>query len=174
MRGRPSKFQPELGQRIVDVVRVTGMAEAAAAACGIHRATLYRWLERGGKQRSGPLRDFADAVTKAQGESETRLLTLITKSASAGEWRAAAWLLERRNPELYGPRIQLTLRQALEGIADHVAAHAPDVSEGFLRLFAGEDAPSTAIQSGVVILPREHWEDGETSAATTALEETVK
>lgn len=118
MRGRPTKFDPELAKRVIDLIRVGNFVETAAAACGVHRATLYRWLERGDRQREGVLRDFSDAVAKAQAESESRDLLLIAKAALS-DWRAAAWRLERRWPRRFGPQVHVSVRQEIEDMLAH-------------------------------------------------------
>jgi transposase len=115
MMGRPTKLDAQIVSRIVDLVRAGNFLETAAATCGIHRATLYRWLERGEAQRMGPYRDFYVALTTAQAESEARDLLIITRAASE-DWRASAWRLERRYPRRYGPQVAITLRQELDSL----------------------------------------------------------
>ena len=119
MRGRPTKLDPQVASRIVDLVRAGNYIDTAAGTCNIHRSTLYRWLQKGEQQRSGPFRDFHDAVVKAQAESESRDLLLIAKAA-VDDWRAAAWRLERRSPRRYGPQVQLTVRQELEDMLEYL------------------------------------------------------
>ncbi len=106
MRGRPSKFDPERARKMIELVRCGTPVEAAAAASRIHRATYYRWMERGAKQRSGELRDFYDEVTQAKGEFEARHIMLIAKEA-VHNWRASAFLVTHSSSG------QLTYRQSL-------------------------------------------------------------
>jgi hypothetical protein len=40
----------------------------------------------------------------AEALSEPRLVASVAKAAAMGQWRAAAWLLERRHPERWGAR----------------------------------------------------------------------
>ena len=67
--------------------------EAAARHAGIDRTTLYRWLERDAAIRT--------RVEKAEADVEVRLAAQIVQAAP-DDWRAAAWLLERRRPAGYG------------------------------------------------------------------------
>jgi hypothetical protein len=121
MRGRKPKLTPELQRRVVDIVRAGNYLEIAAAACGIHRSTLHRWLERGEQQSHGMYREFYLAVERAQSEAELRDMLLIGKAA-ATDWRAAAWRLERRAPRRYGTQVQATLREEMNSMLAHLQA----------------------------------------------------
>jgi hypothetical protein len=121
VRGRKPKLTPELSQRICEFVRAGTYLVAAAAGCGIHRGTLYRWLERGEQQSHGRYREFLLAVERAQGEAEVRDTLQIAKAAPT-DWKAAAWLLERRAPTRYGKQVQATLREEMESMLAHLQA----------------------------------------------------
>jgi len=47
--------------------------------------------------------EFAEALTRARARAEMREVLLIVQHAKS-DWRAAAWMLERRRPERYGRR----------------------------------------------------------------------
>ena len=51
--------------------------------------------------------EFFDAVERAKADSALRLISQITLQAPA-DWRAAAFILERRFPDDYGRRAELT------------------------------------------------------------------
>ena len=70
-------------------------------------ATFYNWLEKGEAAKSGVLREFFDAVERAKADSALRLVSQITLQAPT-DWRAAAFMLERRFPDDYGRRAELT------------------------------------------------------------------
>lgn len=108
-RGRPTKFTQEIADRIVIFVRAGNYIETAAAAAGINKDTLYDWLKKGAAQKSGVLRDFSDAITKALAEAEASDLATIGKAAKDGHWQAAAWRLERRNFTRWGKRQKIDL-----------------------------------------------------------------
>jgi hypothetical protein len=55
--------------------------------------------------------DFLDTITQADAQAQVRAAAQIA-AAGADEWRANAWLLERRDPETFGPP---QARVALEG-----------------------------------------------------------
>ena len=51
--------------------------------------------------------EFFDAVSRAKADSALRLVSQITLQAPT-DWRAAAFLLERRFPDDYGKRSEVT------------------------------------------------------------------
>jgi hypothetical protein len=101
VRGRLPKLTPDVEQRVVEALRLGNVRRHAAALAGIHRATLFRWLAKGRKQRRGIYRDFCDAIKKAEGEAIALNMASI-QTASHRSWQAAAWWLERRYSEQYG------------------------------------------------------------------------
>lgn len=98
--GRPSLLTPEVHEKIVAVVKGGSLLETAAAVAGVGRRTVYDWLEQGAAGVE-PYAVFATAVAQAKAEGESRNVMLIAR-AGAKDWRAAAWLLQRQNPEKYG------------------------------------------------------------------------
>lgn len=100
--GRPSDLGPDVTARIVQIIKAGGFQESAAAAAGISRRTFYSWLARGDSDapEDEPYREFREAVEQAKAEAEARHVVLISQAA-AKDWKAAAWLLERHNPEAF-------------------------------------------------------------------------
>jgi transposase len=99
MAGRRSKYTPETVERILQAIRIGSAKEHAAEYGGITKETFYQWL----KSKS----DFSDAVTRAEAEARTRWLAIVERNARGDDqtkqdWRAAAWMLERRYPQQYG------------------------------------------------------------------------
>ena len=70
-------------------------------------ATFYNWLKKGEAAKSGVFCEFFDAVSRAKADSALRLVSQITLQAPT-DWRAAAFLLERRFPDDYGKRTEVT------------------------------------------------------------------
>ncbi|HEY1697967.1 MAG TPA: hypothetical protein VGG39_37665 [Polyangiaceae bacterium] len=95
-----TKLSPELQEKILLHLRVGAYVETAAACAGIHKDTFYEWMKKGARGQQ-PYVAFAQAVTRAVAESESRDLATILKAATT-QWQAAAWRLERRFPEKYG------------------------------------------------------------------------
>ena len=94
--GRPSKFTPELAYTICVHVRYGCPLEMAAAAEGVSAETVRRWRQR--------YPAFAAQVEQARASCTVQLLSCLNKAALGGNWKAAAWLLERTSPASYGPR----------------------------------------------------------------------
>jgi transposase len=65
---------------------------------------VYRWTKRGEKQASGLFREFCMALREADAVAELRCIRRLNQAACDGDWRAAAWMLERRFPERWGRR----------------------------------------------------------------------
>ncbi|MEZ4376226.1 MAG: hypothetical protein R3B07_35810 [Polyangiaceae bacterium] len=93
--GRKSKYTPEIHQRMVVMLRVGNFRETAAAACGIAARTMRDWLKRGAADEE-PFATFADDCLAAEAEAEARGVAAIAK-AGEKDWRALAWILERRS-----------------------------------------------------------------------------
>ena len=91
--GRRSKATEGRIEALVIALGTGCTREAAARHAGIDRTTLYRWVERDAAIRI--------RVEKAEADVEVRLAAQIVQAAP-DDWRAAAWLLERRRPAGYG------------------------------------------------------------------------
>lgn len=113
--GRKTKRTPEVEQRICDALRSGNTRRAACAYAGIDEKTFANWLAR--------FSDFSDAVKKAEGDCEVRNVAIIQKAAQT-TWQAAAWWLERRQPEHWRQRQQIDVRQLTDDQIDAALARA--------------------------------------------------
>lgn len=116
------KLTPARHQEIVELVRAGAYLAHAAAVAGVHPDTVDNWVARGEKADADePFKSFAADLRRAQAEDIVRNVTTISKAAhgrdaetivdAAGkkhvipakdaEWKAAAWLAERKHPKLY-------------------------------------------------------------------------
>jgi hypothetical protein len=114
--GKPTLLNPELQDRIVELIRLGNYSEDAAGAVGIGRTTFFLWMARGKAEAERlklipnakpieletPYVEFMNAVEKARDEATARNVAIIQKSASNGTWQAAAWWLERTRQNTYG------------------------------------------------------------------------
>ena len=112
--GRPPKINREIIDRIATSVRAGNYLEVAAAYAGINKGTLSEWLRKGARDREEKRRtlhgELSDAVSKALAEAEVRDVTVIAKAAKEGDWRAAAWRLERKNHRRWGKKDETTVK----------------------------------------------------------------
>ena len=105
--GRPSKLTPEVQEKIVQALHLCNHRKHAAEFAGIEERTLRRWMARGKNPNDHEYTAFRAAVVEAEAKAKVMAMGCIAKASRDGDWRAAAWLLERRNPEHYAPRSSL-------------------------------------------------------------------
>jgi hypothetical protein len=103
--GRPTKCTPDVTRRLVEAFRVGATHAIACEYAGIVKETMYQWFEKAAQGRE-PYVTCAAQVKRSQGVAAVGWLAKIEQAASAGDWRAAAWKLERRYPEEYGRQVQ--------------------------------------------------------------------
>lgn len=98
---RPTKFDQTTAAVILKAVADGLPNETAARLAGIAERTLYHWLRRG---RAGeePFFQFFHELKKQQAQAVSDAVGVIRAAAKRGQWKAAAWWLERRHPDLYG------------------------------------------------------------------------
>lgn len=140
--GRKTKLTPERQTKIVNAIRAGAYMETAAAASGIDRITLHLWLKKGNKYPGTIYSAFADAVHEAMAQAEMRDVLTISKAAGDGDWRAAAWRLERKFPGRWGQttKTELTGR---DGGPVQVSGNVDfsKLSDAELRAIAGRPDP---------------------------------
>lgn len=110
------KLDDQRAAAIVEAVARGWPLDVAASAAGVHRSTLFRWLERGRVvadrlDRDGeaaipaeaPFLHLVDAVGVARAAAEGRAIDLVLDAAIT-DARHAEWWLERSAPERWGRR----------------------------------------------------------------------
>jgi len=87
-------------EEIVELVLLGVPPLVAAEAQGVTESEFVEWMRKGQLSGSGHgnFRQFYEAVNKAEADFEAGLITRI---AISKDWKAAAWLAERRFPERY-------------------------------------------------------------------------
>ena len=93
---RKSKLNPESLKRIVSAIELGATYQIAAEAGGVSRATLHNWLKRGKNGTTKTYKDFYEKFTQAESRGALTLLGEV-RSHSVKDWKAAAWMLERRH-----------------------------------------------------------------------------
>lgn len=88
---------PETVKRIIEVLEVGGTWSMAAAAGNISDDTLKAWRDA--------FPGFSAACARARDGGAAMLVEKIRREAETGDWRAAAWLLERIKADEFGRRV---------------------------------------------------------------------
>ena len=97
-RAKNTKYTAILAHQICEHVSKGIPMRQASEALGISESTFHRWRRE--------KKDFAEMIDQAIGVSESRLITEIS---TCEDWRAKAWILERRFPDRWSKRDQVDL-----------------------------------------------------------------
>jgi Homeodomain-like domain len=100
--GRRDSLAQGVEQQLLAALRTGATIGEAAAAAGISRSTVHRWVARGEGQ-DGRFQNFAEAVAQARAEAKVGAIAAVRR-AMPEDWRAAAFYLERTDPEQWGRR----------------------------------------------------------------------
>jgi hypothetical protein len=107
-----AKYSADGHRAIIKSLKDGATREEAAGAARIDERTLRKWLERGEREGRGKywqLRvDILEVESKEQNENARRV-----RAAGAHDWRAAAWMLERKNPRRWGLRVKMEVAEEL-------------------------------------------------------------
>lgn len=96
-RGRPLVLGPDERKRLIALLEIGCSRRVAARCVGCSPNTIARTAARDPQ--------FADDIVNAEAKLELKLLESISQAAQNGRyWRAAGWLLERRNPTDFVPQ----------------------------------------------------------------------
>jgi transposase len=84
----------------------------AAVFAGTSHKTVHKWLNEGATAEEGTLaKEFYNKVELARAMAVDDCIKSIKGAAKKGAWQAAAWFLERRVPEVYGKKSEVTVSQ---------------------------------------------------------------
>ena len=124
--GRPSQLTPKLKKDFLDAIAAGSHYEPACAYVGISYRTFRDWMQRGQgehktRKSSEEYVQFAQAVQAAEAKGEISAIAAI-RGATKKEWRAAAWMLERRHSDRWAStqRLQVQLEAELNAIYDAI------------------------------------------------------
>src|SRR5439155_15226127 len=90
-RGRATLLNAQLQRKICSLLAQGHTVSAVCGAVGIGERTFYDWLEK--------RPHFSQVATRAIGQSK---IALLDKLRLSDDWRAQAFLLERRWPSEFG------------------------------------------------------------------------
>ena len=115
---RPTKYNEDRHNRIVEALRGGNTRRAAAWAGGIDQDTFLQWLRR--------FPNFADDVKAAEADAELAMVERV-RTAANDQWQAAAWWLERKMKRDWSNRQEIT---GEEGAPVRIAVRFADEDEG--------------------------------------------
>jgi hypothetical protein len=101
-RGRPTKFNKEIAETIINLVAQGNYFDTACKVAGIDYTTFRNWIIKGEEEQKGQFYDFFNAIKRAEAEAEAKRVELILRAGMVEDWKANAWYLERRYPEKWG------------------------------------------------------------------------
>jgi hypothetical protein len=110
---RKTILTEEIQRHMCQAFEIGATDRIACDFAGIGEATYYEWMEKGKAGRK-PYAEFAEQVTLSKGRAAMGWLAKIERAANQGDWRAAAWKLERRYPDDFGRTI--TKHEMDEGV----------------------------------------------------------
>lgn len=124
-------YSAELHKEVVASLKRGAYQVHAANAAGISITTLQRWVKQG-REGVEPYVQFAIDVDRARAEDALRNQAVISAAAVGkvpGDWKAAAWNLERKFPKLYGRRAMMDnvddAVPSTDDDSDNTAVHSP-------------------------------------------------
>lgn len=102
---RTPEITPDIVRLAREAMRLGMTNELACQYIGISRSSFYRYLARGQHERGTVYRQFWDAISQGRSQCAAMQLARIQQAAQE-DWRAAAWVMERR----FGYHRQLDIR----------------------------------------------------------------
>jgi hypothetical protein len=148
--GRPTALLEEVKeQTLLDYIRIGTPIRKAVTASGIAEKTFYNWMARGMAERErlslvpnakeNPTEviflQFLQRVEQARAEAITKKVAVIAKAGNDGDWRAAAWYLERQVPEDFGATNRLEIG-GTNGEAIKVQVEMGDLEDKIAKVLA--------------------------------------
>ena len=103
---RPTDCTPELTAALCAELRLGMSIRAACQHVGIDDSTYRKWMMRGADGEE-PFVTFRTEATRAKADGIRALVATVRKAAQ-DDWRAAAWILERREPDDWSRRTEIT------------------------------------------------------------------
>ncbi len=98
-RGRPTKFTPELEERILNALRLGLFRDQACSINNINRDSFYEWMNR--------YPEFSDKVEKAESDCEAKHLANITRHSETDP-KQSQWVLSKRFYKRWGEKMDIT------------------------------------------------------------------
>ncbi len=106
-RGQPTKFTPEVKEKILTAIRKGAPYELACNYARIDYTTLLNWKKKAEIECVQDYIEFFKDLKEAEGHTSLVWLDVIDKAMKDGQWTAAAWKLERRHNKYFSSQAGL-------------------------------------------------------------------
>jgi hypothetical protein len=97
--GRPTKFNKDRADTIIDLVSKGNFKTTAARAAGVAPYTLQRWIDAGREGKNKALREFCVALDKAEADAELNAVSKINTKMNDSSIPALLDYMRRRFPD---------------------------------------------------------------------------
>jgi len=118
-RGRkaPKLDDPKV-KLLLQALSAGNYVEVSCAYAGLSVGAVYQWLDKGGKEKvrisnggepdpdKATYVELLEAIESARAKAVVANVAVIQQAARNGTWQAAAWWLERTNPQQFGRKVQ--------------------------------------------------------------------
>lgn len=141
--GRPSKFNENVKERLLYALSTGNAIEPSCVYAGIDYTTYRKWMQRGEKEGKGVFFEFYEAVNVMIAEAE---INLIGKLNNSPDWKASAWILERRHSERWSAshKIKVEVEKQLEAAVDVLKGKLPpEIYEQVLQVWTDSENTDT-------------------------------
>jgi hypothetical protein len=102
--GRPTKRTKTIGETILASIEKGLPFSLACSRAGVSHEFFIQW------RQDDP--EFESLVAQACSVSVEHNLEVVRRAAANGDWKAAAWMLERSHPKMFSrPEVQVQLNQ---------------------------------------------------------------
>lgn len=94
---RRTKLTKEIKAKIIQAIKTGATYDICAQFAGIAPSTFYLWMKQGRERKSKEKIEFLEEIKRAESMGAIANLTLIQRAAQNGDWKASAWVMERRH-----------------------------------------------------------------------------
>jgi len=133
--GRPRALTADVRKRVLRLLKTGAIWTSVCQGAGIPYSTLQQYLSPSDDKFDA---GFAEQCKAAQRSAIERLEKVVMKAASAGDWRAARWRLERLVAE-YGPKVTVETSSTTRIEIQQSLAIAADVRKDPARVAERND-----------------------------------
>lgn len=124
-------FNPEVGERIANLISI-GVSQAdAARASGIDPQVIKHWLHAAEKLKRGMLADWALKMIAAPAKNVAFHASVVHKAAKEGDAKISMQVLKAKRPDEWGDKqtIEVTVKHAVEVAGEQLVELLMSIAE---------------------------------------------